>query len=59
MTLDQARTLKSALERGIARAEAVGADTMDLQGELDASLGEAIAQLQAAIDDAKQQRPQG
>lgn len=53
MKIEEARTLKAALERGIAKAEAAASTTVDLAGELDAELGAALDEAQAALDKAK------
>lgn len=53
MKLDEAKILKAALDDAIAKAEATGSDTVDLQGSLSAQLGTALDELQAAIDAAK------
>lgn len=53
MKIEEARTLKAALERGIAKAEAAASPTVDLAGELDAELGAALDEAQAALDKAK------
>jgi hypothetical protein len=49
VTLDQAKTLKAALEAGIAEAEATGADSVDLTGSLQALDDAARDELQQAI----------
>lgn len=51
MTVEQAKTLAAALVEAIRRAEVAGHATVDLQGELSAQLGDALAELKAAIAD--------
>jgi len=53
MKIADAKILKAALDAAIAKAEATGADKVDLQGSLSAELGHALDDLQAAIDAAK------
>jgi hypothetical protein len=50
VTLDQAKTLKAALEAGIAAAETSGSTDVDLTGSLQALDDAARDELQAAID---------
>lgn len=52
MNIDQARVLRDALDVAIAEAELAGKADVNLTGTLDASLTQAITELQAAIDDA-------
>lgn len=52
MKLDEAKALRAALDGAIAAAEAAGSDEVNVQGALDAQLGAAIDELQAAIDSA-------
>ena len=49
MTLAEAKTLREALDRAIAKAEFAGASHVDLSGELSADLGAALSDLGAAI----------
>ena len=49
MTLAEAKILREALDRAIAKAEFAGAAQVDLSGELSAELGAALAELAAAI----------
>ncbi|MFO1394708.1 MAG: hypothetical protein U1F09_13165 [Steroidobacteraceae bacterium] len=51
MTLAEAKILREALDRAIAKAEFAGASHVDLSGELSADLGAALSDLGAAIAD--------
>lgn len=50
MHIDQARTLKAALESAIAKAEANGSDEVTLSDELDATLGQALDEARNALE---------
>lgn len=53
MHIDQARTLKAALERGIEKAEEQRSSEVELNLEMDAELGRAITEAEAVLKAAK------